>query len=255
MVGSRKKIDVTKPGLAVTAKTTPVIAMDGDQRFQIDWDFGNLRTINLDQAKRLLDRTCGDMKIVARLREVSAIGLRQQLLSNIGRVGELAFLPRSMKFQANFYLPLLQKGDIRQIIMPDGVVITGNILISRRWTFASVIFDSNCEDDVTTALRSLNLEDFAGQSKKKLDILREQTRLWQIFRSGFQGVTLPLDKPRDAGLLKLDEPQPDSDDRKPNTDKVATVLKGKDEKDIVEKLGKNLSKAGLIVQIHIDDVG
>ncbi len=251
VAGSLKEIDMAKPGLAVTTKTTPILVMDGDERFQVDWDFGDLRTIKLDQVRRLLHPNHGDMAIVARLREGIALGLRQQLLSNVGRVGELAPLPRSMKFQANLHLPL-QQGGIQPITMPDGVAITGNILIPRNARYATAIFDSNCEDDLTAALLGLDLTEAANRSRPMLETLKEQTRIRQVFRSGFQGIELPLSGPRGAGLLKLDEEQPDSDDKKPKIDKVATITKATD---IEEELRTNLRTAGLIVQIQIDDAG
>jgi hypothetical protein len=249
VAGSLKEIDMAKPGLAVTAKTTPVIALDGGQRFQVDWNFGDLRTINLDQARRLLHPIRGDMSIIARLREGTALGLRQQLLSNVGRVGELAPLPRSMKFRANLHLPL-QQGGTQPIAMPDGVTITGNVLIPRNGRFAAAILDSNCEGDLTAVLLDLDLANVAARSRGMLETLKEQTRLRQIFRSGFQGIDLPLSGPRATGLLKLGEEQPDSDDKKPKIDKLATILKGKD---IEGELGDNLRGAGLIVQIQIED--
>lgn len=249
VAGSLKKIDMAKPGLAVTAKTTPVITMDGGQRFQVDWDFGDLRTINLAKAKRLLHADRGDVSIVARLREGSALSLRQQLLSNVGRVGELAPLPRSLKFRADLHLPL-QQGGTQPIAMPDGVAITGNVLIPRNGRFAAAILDSNCEEDLTEALLGLDLENVANKSKTRFATLKEQTRIRQIFRSGFQGITLPLSEPRTAGLLKLGEEQPETDEKKPKIDNVATILKGED---IEGELGTNLLRAGLIVHIHLDD--
>lgn len=251
VAGSLKEIDLAKPGLAVRAKTTPVLVVDGGQRFRVDWDFGDLRTIKLDQARRLLHTTNGDMTIVARLREGTALGLRQQLLSNVGRVGELAPLPRSMRFQASLHLPL-QEGGVRPITMPEGVAITGNIFIPRNAGYATVIFDSNCEADLTAALLGLDLTEAATRSRTMFETLKEQTRIRQIFRSGFQGIELPLSVARGAGLLKLNEEQPDSDEKKPKTDKVATIIKGAN---IEEELGNNLRTAGLIVQIQIDDAG
>ncbi|MEW4460012.1 hypothetical protein AB1K42_18130 [Roseibium algicola] len=251
VAGSLKEIDMAKPGLAVTAKTTPVLVMDEGQRFQVDWDFGDLRTINLDQARRLLHTDRGDMSIIARLREGTALGLRQQLLSNVGRVGELAPLPRSLRFRADLHLPL-QEGGAQPINLPDGVEITGNVLIPRRGQFAAAIFDSNCEDDLTAVLLELDLAHVAVRSRAMFETLKEQTRIRQIFRSGFQGIDLPLTGFKIAGLLKLDEEQPASDDKKPKIDKVATIVKGED---IVDVLGDSLSKSGLIVQIYVDDAG
>ena len=249
MAGSLKEIDMTKPGLAVTAKTTPVITLEGGQRYQVDWDFGNLRTIDLGQAKRLLHPDRGYVSIVARLREGPALNLRHQLLSDIGRVAELAPLPRSLTFRADLYLPL-QQGGIQPVEMPVGVDITGNVLIPRRGNFATAIIDSNCEQELTSALLGLCLSNVANKSRGSFKTLNEQSRIRQLFRSGLQGIELPLSKPRGAGLLKLGEEQPDSDEKKPKIDKVATILKGND---IEAELGKNLSGAGLIVQIHLND--
>lgn len=191
------------------------------------------------------------MAIAARLREGTALSLRQQLLSNVGRIGELAPLPRSMKFRASLHLPL-QRGGIQPIAMPDGVAVTGNILIPRNGKYAAAIFDSNCEDDLTASLLGLDLANAAAKSRAMFETLKEQTRIRQVFRSGFQGIELLLSVPRIAGLLKLDEEQPDSDEKKPKIDKLATIVKGPD---IEGQLGNNLRTAGLIVHIQVDDAG
>ena len=246
VAGSLQEIDISKLSLDVTAKTTPVIVLDEDRRFQVDWDFGDLRTINLNQAKRLLHR---HMSIVARLRQGTALSLRQQLLSNFGRVGDLAPLPRSSLFQANLHFPL-HEGRTEEITMPEGVTITGNVIIPRRGKFATAIIDSSCEDDLTEALLGLDLNSVANRSRSMLERLQEQTRIRQIFRSGFQGIVLPLGELSTAGLLKLGEKQPESDYKKPNTDKVATIVKGEN---FESKLGNNLKGAGLIVQISLEE--
>ncbi len=248
VAGSLIEIDMAKPGLAVTPKTTPVITLDGGQRFQIDWDFGDLRTINLGQVKRLLHPSHGDMSIIARLREGAALSLRHQLLSSVGRVGELAPLPRSLKFRANLHLPL-QGGGTQPIAMPDGVAITGNVLIPRRGKFATLIIDSNCEEELTEVLLGLDIGDVASRSKTSFETLKEQSRTRQIFRSGFQGVDLPLSAPRTTGLLKLGEEQPETDDKKPKIDKVATIVNGDADEDQLDNITQN---AGLVLQVYLE---
>ena len=247
VAGSLKEIDMAKPGLAVKAETTPVITVAEGKRFQVDWDFGNLHTINLAQAKRLLHKDRGNVSIVARLREGLALSLRQQLLSNVGRVGELAPLPRSFRFQADLYLPL-QKGGTQPIPMPDDVTITGNILIPRRGQFVAAIIDSNCEDDLTAALLDLNLENVAHKSREKFLMLKELARIRQIFRSGFQ-VELPLDRPRAAGLLKIGVEQPEKDSAKPKIDKVAMIVKGEAAEDVLTNADQS---SGLILQVYLE---
>ena len=252
VAGSLQKIDIAKRGLAleVTEKLTPVITLDTES-FQIRWDFGDLRTISVNQAKRLLDPNRGYVSIAAKLRQGPALSLRQQLLSNVGRVGDLAPLPRSLRFQANRYLPL-QEGRTRKIEMPEGVTITGNVLIPRRGKFATAIIDSNCEDDLTEALLGLDLGNVAKSSHRMLESLKEQTRIRQIFRSGFQRVNLPLNVPSAASLLRLDKKQPVSDNNKPKIDKVATIVTGGNLK---VELGDKLRNAGLIVQINLENSG
>ena len=248
VAGFLKKIDMTKPDLEVTAKTTPIITLEGERR-QVNWDFGNLRTINLDQAKRLLHKDRGYVSVVARLREGTALNIRHQLLSDIGRVAELAPLPRSLTFRADLYLPLKQ-GGIQLVEMPDGVKITGNVLIPRRGNFAAAIIDSNCEHELTSILLDLCLAKVADGSSARIKILKEQSRIRQLFRSGLQGIDLPLSNFRDAGLLRLEDGPPDSDNKKPKIDKVARILLGND---IEAELGNKLRDAGLIVQIHLDN--
>ncbi|MFT8781517.1 hypothetical protein [Acetobacter orientalis] len=249
--GALKAIDMTKHDLGVTAKTTPILVIEGGRRFQVDWDFGDLRTVNLDQARQLLHPTCGDIAIVARLREGAALNLRQQFLSNLGRVGDLAPLPRSLKFQASLYFPL-QQGGIQSIDIPDGTTITGNVLIPRKANFATAIFDCNCEDDLTAALLNLDLTEVASNSRDMFKVLKEQTRIRQMFRSGLQGINLPLNSASNAGLLKLDKGLPATDNAKPTTDRVATIVMGEK---IEAELDNKLKTAGLIIHIQINDVG
>lgn len=247
MTGSVKEIDTTRPDLAVTGKTTPIISLDEEKRFQVNWDFGNLRTINLDQARRMIHEESGVMKIIARLRQGSALNLRQQLLTNIGRVGELAPLPRSLRFRADLYIPL-EGGEVQPLKMSEGVAIEGNIIIPRRGKYAAAIIDSNCEDDLTAVLLDLDLKQVAPKSRNIFIKLSEQTRIRQIFRSGFQGIELPLIKPKTAGLLNLDKKQPETDGKKPVTDIVALIVQGGV---AIEELSKkDTEKAGLIIKIH-----
>lgn len=245
--GSLKKIDISRPNLALEARKTPIICLDEGERFQIDWDFGDLRTINLDKAKQSLHPSRGDMSVIARLREGSALNLRQELLSNVGRVGELAPLPRSLRFRAVLHFPL-QQGGTQAIVMPEGVNITGNVLIPRRGKNSAAIIDSNCEHELTEALIDLDLEKVSKKSQKFFKILNEQTRTRQLFRSGLQ-VELPLSTPRTAGLLRLGEEQPVKDSAKPKTDKVATIVNGTAAENLLASIQPD---AGLILQVYLE---
>lgn len=247
VAGSLKEIDMTKPGLVLTSKSTPVVTLEDGKRFQVDWDFGDLRTINLDRAKSLLHHSHGDMSIIGRLREGTALNLRQQLLNDVGRIGELAPFPRSLKFRANLHMPL-QGGGAQPIDMPDGAAITGNVLIPRRGKFAAAIIDSNCEDDLTAILLALDLETVPKKSRKRFETLKEQIRIRQLFRSGFQ-IEIPLDRPRTAGLLKIGVEQPQNDSAKPKIDLVGMIINGAATEDELAKIGQG---DGLILQVYLE---
>ncbi|WP_294106416.1 hypothetical protein [Thiolapillus sp.] len=163
-------------------------------------------------------------------------------------MGELAPLPRSWRFRADLYLPL-QEGGAQPITIPDGVVITGNVLIPRRGKFATLIIDSNCEADLTEVLLGLDLDNVANRSKASFETLKEQSRIRQIFRSGFQGVDLPLSMSRTAGLLKLGEEQPETDEKKPKIDKVATIVNRDADEDLLANIEPN---AGLVLQVYLE---
>ena len=239
---------MTKPVLGVSGNTTPVLSIDGAKRQQVTWDFGDLRTVNLSRAKNLL-KTSGDAVVLGRLRDVSALGLRQQLLGNVGRVGEMAPLPRSFRFSAEIHYAQ-QDGTSERLNLPPGVVLRGNVLVPRKAKSATLIFDSSCENDLTTAILSLDVATVSDGSKALLNKLKEQTRLRKLFRSGFQWTNLPLKTMQAAELLKDGEPLPERDDKKPKVEKVGMIVTGPD---FVEQLGAEFRKSGLVFKISVED--
>lgn len=245
VTGELTKIDLSKPSLKINSNTTPILISSTQERFQINWQFGNLQTINLQQARRLLHPQSGNGEVIARLREGPALNLRQQFVSNAGRVGELAPLPRSFCFRASFYFRK-ENGDIQPISMPDNIDITGNVLIPRDGKYARVIIDSSCENGLTTALLKVNLADVERRSHQCFKPISEQARIRQMFRSGFQAIELPLERPRKAGLLKIDEEQPQKDGAKPKVDLVATIFGSDNREDEIQNASPGV---GLIIKI------
>ena len=68
--------------------------------------------------------------LIGRFRNVSALDLRQQLLTHVGRVGQIAPLPRSFNFNAEIYYPS-GNGNVQKLTLPPGVQIKGNMLVTR----------------------------------------------------------------------------------------------------------------------------
>lgn len=249
VAGTLEEVDMAKPVLGVSGNTTPILNYAGVGRFQITWDFGDLRTIGLSRAKGLL-RPGGDATILGRLRDVTALGLRQQLLGNVGRVGEMAPLPRSFAFGAEVHFPQAD-GTVARLALPDGVQIRGNMLVPRKARSANLVLDSNCENELTRAILDLDIATVHQSSRARISKLKEQSQLRKLFRSGLQWTTLPLQGAREAELLKDGEPLPDEDDKKPKTEKIGKIVF---EPDIVGQLGGDLRKAGFIFRINVEEV-
>ncbi len=247
--GKIEEVDMTQPVLGVSGNTTPILSTDGDRRYQVTWDFGDLRTVNLSRAKGLL-KTGGDATVFGRLRDVSALGLRQQLIGNVGRVGEIAPMPRSFRFSAEVHYARTDE-TAHQLALPAGVALRGNMLVPRKAAFANLVFDSNCESDLTTAILNLDVTSVAQGSRARLNKLKEQSCLRKLFRSGLQWTSLPLAGPRDAEVLKDGEPLPEKDDKKPKVEKVGKIVT---DHNFFEDLGANFRKSGLIFKISVEDV-
>lgn len=248
VAGILKEVDMAKPVLGVSGNTTPVLTIDDTKRYQVTWDFGDLRTVNLSRAKNLL-KANSDAVVLGRLRDVSALGLRQQLLGNVGRVGEMAPLPRSFRFSAEIHYARPDQ-TAQQLLLPAGVALRGNMLVPRKGRFANLIFDSSCENDLTAAILNLDAASVSEGSRQMLNKLKEQTRLRKLFRSGLQWTKLPLDGPRDAELLKDGEPLPEKDDKKPKVEKVGKIVT---DTDFVTQLGNDFHKSGLVFKIRVED--
>ena len=250
VAGALEEIDISKPLLGVSGNTTPVLVVDDERRCQVKWDFGDLRTITLTRAVGLL-KADGDAVVVGRLRSVSALDLRQQLLANVGRVAQIPPLPRSFNFSAEIHYPSIN-GNAQRLALAPGVQVRGNMLVHRNGQSANLIFDSSCEDELTTALLSLDINDVSNGSRALVRRLKELSRIRKLFRSGLQWTKLPLEVARDAKMLKDGEPLPEKDGKKPKLEKVGMIVK---EADFANKLGAKLPTAGLLFQIEVDDTG
>lgn len=247
--GTLEEVNISKAVLGVSGNTTPILVVDDARRYQVSWDLGNLRTITLKRANGLL-KADGDAVIVGRLRSVSALELRQQFLSNAGRVGQIAPLPRSFKFTAEIHYPWAN-GGARKLALAAGVEVKGNALVTRSGQIANLIFDSSCENDLTAALLDLDIGEVSNGSRDLVRKLKEVNRIRKLFRSGLQWISLPLMGTRNAEILKDGEPLPEKDDKKPKVERVGRIVT---EADFANELGPGLRTAGLLFYIMVEDV-
>ncbi|WP_420607271.1 hypothetical protein [Novosphingopyxis sp.] len=248
VAGRLIEIGMTSRILPVRGDNTPVLTLPNGERFQIAWDFGDLRAVTLARSKSLLGED-GDAVVLRRLRDVSALALRQQLLTNMGRVGEIAPIPRSFRFKAEIFYPL-SDSTLERLDLPDDMEIEGNILVPRNTDATVMILDSACEPHLSTALLEIDVKRLAAGSQAQVALLQQQSQLRKLFRSGFQWTGQPLKAVQSANLLKDNEPEPE-DHKKPKLEKVGTIATDCDFK---VKLGSKLRQAGLVFQITVVDV-
>ena len=249
VAGKLEELGMAKPVLGVSGNTTPILNYDGVGvgRFQVIWDFGNLSTIGLSRANGLL-KEGGDATVIGRLRDIAALGLRQQLLGNLGRVGEMAPIPRSFAFSAELYIPQ-QDETASRLDLPDGVQIRGNMLVPRKARSANLVLDSSSENELTQAILDLDIDAVHQGSRACMNKVKQQSQLRKLFRSGLQWAPLPLKGVCEAELLKDSEPLPENDDKKPKTEKIGKIVFGAD----ITELGGDLKKAGLIFRINVNE--
>jgi len=246
--GTLEEVNISKAVLGVSGNTTPVLVVDDGKRHQVSWDLGDLRTITLKRANSLLEFD-GDAVVVGRFRNVAALELRQKFLSTAGRVGQIAPLPRSFKFTAEIHYPSVNGGRAR-LALPEGVEVRGNALVARSGKFANLIFDSSCEDDLTTALLSVNTNDVPFGSRALVGKMKELGCIRKLFRSGLQWTELPLAGECNAEILNEGVPLPTKEGKKPKCEKVGTIVT---ELDFADNLGPKLRKAGLLFYIMVED--
>tara|TARA_Y100001949_G_scaffold95734_1_gene80827 strand:- start:5554 stop:7485 length:1932 start_codon:yes stop_codon:yes gene_type:complete len=230
----------------IRAQNTPVITIGDNERFQVEWDFSDLRTISLEYAVSNIETGC--INIIAKFREGVALSLRQELLNNIGRIGEPAPVPRSMWFKAVIYFPSSNKGYLHKVELADGIEVTGNILIPRSGSYALMVFDSNCEDDLRAALLELDPDKVSSKSRNNLNTLKDVENIRKLFRTGLV-FDFPLTDCKAAGLVDVEKQAPSSDDKKPPNTKVGTIVDGKSCSDIKSVVS---DKSGVVVVMYVD---
>ena len=104
-------------------------------------------------------------------------------------------------------------GGALKLELPEGVEIKGNALVTRSGKFANLIFDSSCEDDLTTALLDLDIGKVSNGSTYLVRKLKEVNCIRKLFRSGLQWTDVPLKAAGNTEVLKDGEPPPEKDDK------------------------------------------
>ena len=244
VTGKLHPLKMNAPILGGSAPVTPVLSLVANRRFQIEWDLGALQTITMKRVENLLS-DAGDGSVIARLRDVSALGLRQKLLSNVGRVGEMASPPKSFAFETSVHIPL-RNGKLKRLALPNDHSLSGSCLIHRKSEHADLVFDQSNEYELTDALHELIEADVAQHSLQYLRKCAEQSLLRQLFRTGLQRCKFPLADITSANLLSLQQPDGDTGSA-PKYERIGTIVNAPD---LITGLGNKQNSAGIIFHIR-----
>lgn len=159
---------------------TPVVVLDGNRRFSINWNTKHFDTIQPKELVKALASE-GGVEIIARLRETHALELQQRLLSTLGRVGQLGAVPTNYTVQIeSFYVNTtgaLTGLGVSASVDQKGVCYVGKG--SSRFMLNGQFLDALCE-----ATRSLDLALVHERARPTVERLRSTDDLWLALRSG-----------------------------------------------------------------------
>ena len=167
---------------------TPIIEFSDGSRFWIKWNLKHIETISSPSLDQALDDLNG-FEVVARLRESHALELQQRLLSDLGRVGQVASMPATFAMRVEIYVPDQQRKplllDIPVLSATDGVCYVGRAGLKE---MRLVLPEDACEA-ICEALKVLDLGKVNTNARHTLTFLRENNG--ELMEALIKGITLP----------------------------------------------------------------
>jgi ABC-type transporter Mla MlaB component len=224
---------------------TPVIEIDSDNRFWIKWDLKHIETISHEELEQALDYPTG-FEIIARLRESHALEIQQRLLSNLGRVGQIAQIPATFAMRVEAYVCGLDKKpsplNIPILLEADGVCYVGR---NGSKDMRLILPEDAC-DGICQELLALNLGAVHADAHKAIEYLRQTDELMAALT---KGITLPG---FDANNLK-DIPSPSGESEGNGGNQKILTIGWVGRKQCVEGLtltNSHIQKAGIILSVQ-----
>jgi hypothetical protein len=186
-----------------TAPKTPIFTAADGTRSWIKWDFKGRKTTS---SSELLDNAKGER--VARLREVQAIELQQQLLVDMGRIGEIANMPATFPVTINLYV-VSEAGILRSLALPQlagAVCFVGRDQASKRIDHL-VLTEGAC-DGFFAAVTDLAPDQVHQLARPSLTALKADLSFFENFERGIVvpwklGKMTPLTGPNNIVYLYL----------------------------------------------------
>ena len=155
MAGTFKSLDANVVDPVSGAPRSVVLKLASDRRVCVDWKPHHLAALSYEELKSLL-ADGGGVRVVGRLRDVNAVSLQQQLLSNIGRVGLVSPMPLTFQVEVRVFHPNLE-GELTPLLIDGHDRITGVCFVGRDSSHKVVraLFDSDARFSLLHALSAL----------------------------------------------------------------------------------------------------
>lgn len=179
---------------------TPAVILTNGDRFSIEWDPKHFVTIQPGNLSNVLSSPDG-LEIIARLRETHALELKQRLLSNLGRVGQVAAMPSTFQKNVEAYYPG-PDGNLAKLDLPD---LSGCTAVCYKATInkkevTNLILNNDLCDAIDRAIRDLDPAHVYDRSREALVRLKSSNDLWLALKR-----VLPLTKGA-SDLVSPDSP-------------------------------------------------
>lgn len=151
---------------------TAILTKPCGERVRVEWDRSHIAALTLTEIEALLAGT-GVGTIFGRLRGESAIALQQELLSGLGRVGQMAPMPLTQQVAVKVFYPDAN-GDLALLTIGGKAEIQAVLFVGRetKKKIVRVPFDSEHRFELLDALTALGNNDIHPHSVNKIERCR-----------------------------------------------------------------------------------
>ncbi|MCP4597945.1 hypothetical protein [Neptuniibacter sp.] len=173
-----------------TKERTPIFyKKDDDKKYWVKWDLKHIETISHSELKSLLqEKTVNN---IGRMRESYALELQQLLLSDIGRVGQIATMPGTFNVGVNIYL--VGSEDQKFFSIAEG--LEGTCFVNKDRVKKLVLPEEICEE-ICSKLAEVDIDSVSEHSKERLDLVVNSDELLVLLEAG-------IDIPSGTGLTQI----------------------------------------------------
>lgn len=219
---------------------TPIIIMPDESRYWIKWDLKSAMTWHIDDVAQNISEDGAFFRYV-RLRESAALELQQKMLSNLGRVGQIAHMPASFPIGVSLYCPD-SDGNWTEMVI-DSLAETGGVEFVGRdgdsKPNSRLVLSERVCDEIASAISAIKPVDVPENAKVPLARLQAALELLDVLESG-----LDISKVKDS-WKEFKTVASDGDSSKQET--VALIARNADP----ETLGnRDLRKAAVAILLR-----